>query len=382
MTTGRVAATRPLAELRRRDEPVFGGKSGALGELLAAEIPVPPGFGVAAGAFSVFMEESGAAALAADVLARTDLDDVAAVGRASSEIGAAIRAAPIPGPVRDEIADRCRALGEDEPVAVRSSAVGEDSEEATFAGQQDSYLWVRGVDEVCEAVRNCWASLYSAPAIAYRARLGTNGEPAMGVTVQAMVDAVVSGVMFTCNPVSGDRSMVAVNASWGLGLAVVGGEVTPDDYLVSKITGEVVRAHINDKAVEYVPRPDGHGAHAVEVEPGRREARCLDGDALAALVAIARRIERHFGSHQDIEWVIARDATLPESVFVVQSRPVTAVGAVKPTDTPKGPPPSALSLVMSQFGAGAPRAAAAAAAAGVAGAAPAGAAPAAGKRDA
>jgi pyruvate,water dikinase len=115
------------------------------------------------------------------------------------------------------------------------------------------------------------------------------------------------------------------------------------------VTGEVVREHVHDKAIQYVPRPDGRGAHAVEVEPERREVRCLDAPALAALVAIGRRVERHFGSHQDIEWAIARGAQPPENVFIVQSRPVTATGKTAPK--PKGPPPSALSLVMSQFGA-------------------------------
>src|SRR5205085_2381910 len=137
---------------------------------------------------------------------------------------------------------------------------GEDSEEATFAGQQESYLWIRGVDAVCNAVRDCWGSLYTPGAVSYRSRLGSADDVAMGVTVQAMVDAEVSGVMFTCNPLSGDRSVVAINASWGLGLAVVGGEVTPDDYLLSKVTGEIVRATVSDKSVEYLPDPDGHGA--------------------------------------------------------------------------------------------------------------------------
>ena len=152
---------------------------------------------------------------------------------------------------------------------MRSSALGEDSAEATFAGQQDTYLWVRGLDAICEAVQKCWASLYNPEAVAYRERFGVEN-PAMGVTVQLMVDAAVSGVMFTCNPVSGDRSMVAVNASWGLGLAVVGGEVTPDDYLVSKITGEVVRQTINDKAIEYVPGSDG--PRRVDVADERRDS--------------------------------------------------------------------------------------------------------------
>ena len=176
-----------------------------------------------------------------------------------------MRSAPMPDAVRDEIGRRYAELAEEvgldrPPVAVRSSALGEDSQDATFAGQQESYLWVRGADQVCDAVRDCWVSLYSTPAMTYRARLERPGEPAMGVAVQLMVDAGVSGVLFTCNPVSGDPSMIAVNASWGLGLAVVGGEVTPDDYLVSKVTREVVREHIHAKDVQYVPDPAGRGA--------------------------------------------------------------------------------------------------------------------------
>ena len=136
---------------------------------------------------------------------------------------------------------------------------------------------------ICEAVQKCWGSLYNPEAVAYRERFGVEN-PAMGVTVQLMVDAAVSGVMFTCNPVSGDRSMVAVNASWGLGLAVVGGEVTPDDYLVSKITGEVVRQTINDKAIEYVAGDDGPRRIAVTDE--RRDQPCLTD--LAQLLTLAR----------------------------------------------------------------------------------------------
>ncbi len=128
----------------------------------------------------------------------------------------------------------------------------------------------------------------------------------MGVTVQAMVDAEVSGVLFTCNPVSGDPSMVAINASWGLGIGVVGGELTPDDYLVSKITGEVVRRTVSTKHVEYVPDPAGRGTIRRDVPAERRDEPCLGDEELAALVEVARRIERHYGSHQDVEWAIAR----------------------------------------------------------------------------
>jgi pyruvate, water dikinase len=340
-----LAVARPLNSLSGSDEAAFGGKSASLGELLSASIPVPPGFALSTAAFEVFMSESELWGVVEGALGAASLDDAAAVGQAAETIATAVRAAPVPDSVRDEIARGYRGLGDDDPpVAVRSSAVGEDSAQATFAGQQETYLWVRGADEVCDAVRDCWASLYSAPAISYRARLGGAGRPAMGVTVQVMVDAEVSGVMFTCNPVSGDPSMVAVNASWGLGLAVVGGEVTPDDYLVSKVTREVVREQLSDKAVQYVPHPGGHGAEKVEVAPERREVACLDAGTLSELVAVARRVQDHFGSHQDIEWAVDHGGEL----FVVQSRPVTTVRQDKPPDAPA----SALSMIMNQFGAG------------------------------
>ena len=324
--------TRPLQQLSRSDEPSFGGKSSNLGELLAVEIPVPPGFAISTAAYQAFVRE-----------ARLE-ETIAAASPAS---GDAMRAAAMPEDVRAEVSEQYARLGDDVPVAVRSSAVGEDSAEATFAGQQETYLWVRGADGVCDAVRDCWASLYSPTAISYRARLGPVADaPAMGVTVQLMVDAEVSGVMFTCNPVSGDPSMVAINASWGLGLAVVGGEVTPDDYLVSKVTGEVVREHVHAKDVEYIPDPSGAGAVRVEVPDERREVACLDRSALAQLVEVGKRVERHFGSHQDIEWAVARDGD--GELFVVQARPVT--GLAKKPEKPK--PASAMSLIMSTFGAG------------------------------
>jgi pyruvate,water dikinase len=171
----------------------------------------------------------------------------------------------------------------------------------------------------------------------------------MGVTVQAMVDAEVSGVLFTCNPVSGDPSMVAVEASWGLGLAVVGGETTPDDFLVSKVTGEVVRRTVNAKEVEYVPDAAGRGTVRVEVPEDRRSESCLQEEHLAALVDVARRVERHYGAHQDVEWALARGRGLPDALVVLQARPVTAV----PERTPKLSG-SALSLVLSTFGAASP----------------------------
>jgi pyruvate, water dikinase len=300
VSAGEAQHTRGLEELRARDADRFGGKSASLGELLDAGIPVPPGFAIST--------------------------------TAAEELTEALRG---------EIAARYAALGDEVPVAVRSSALGEDSAEATFAGQQDTYLWVRGIDAVCDAVRRCWASLYSPEAVAYRERFGVQ-HPAMGVTIQRMVDAAVSGVMFTCNPLSGDRSMVAINASWGLGLAVVGGEVTPDDYLISKVTGEVVKKTISDKTVQYVPAATG--TERVDVPRDRRKEPCLDDGKRATLVAMGKRIERHFGAPQDIEWAFDHRGEL----FILQSRPVTGLAKREP----QAPAPtSAMSMIFSKFGA-------------------------------
>jgi len=340
--------TRPLAALRREDSRAFGGKSSTLGELIAAGIPVAPGFAVSTSAFHAFVREAGLDGKIAAELSRVSPGDVDSVVAASHAIGEAMRSAPVPEVVRDELATAYAALAgtPDPPVAVRSSALGEDGEDATFAGQLESYLWVLGAERVADAVRDCWVSLFGPPAIAYRAHVGQE-EPAMGVAVQQMVDAEVSGVLFTCNPVSGDPSMVAVNASWGLGLAVVGGEVTPDDFLVSKVTGEVVRERVHVKDVEYVPDAGGRGAVRVEVPEERRAVACVDRTALEALVEVGRRVEGVFGARQDVEWAIARGRALPDGLFVLQSRPVTGLpGRRAPSEA------TAMSLVMGTFGAG------------------------------
>jgi pyruvate,water dikinase len=324
--------TRPLSELRRTDESRFGAKSASLGELIGAGVPVPPGFALSAVAY-----------LAA-------VDGVELENRSAEECSRTIRETAVPDALRAEIAERYEELvaetGDSRPaVAVRSSAIGEDSEEATFAGQQETYLWVRGADEVCEAVRDCWASLYSPEAVSYRAEMGDEHDtPAMGVTVQLMVDAAISGVMFTCNPLNGDPSSVAVNASWGLGLSVVGGEVTPDEYRVSKVTREVLSKSVGPKEFEYMPDPSGSGASRVEVPPARQAEACLDEEQLGLLADVARKIESHFGGHQDIEWAIARGGG---ELYMLQARPVT----VKAAKSQKARPRSAMDLVMGTFGA-------------------------------
>jgi pyruvate, water dikinase len=375
-----VRYSQPLAELTLSDEPGFGGKSASLGELLAAGIPVPGGFALSVAAFRTFIREAGLQSLIDGRLESLRPDDLESVRSICAELTEAIRSAPVPAAVQAEIARGYCELGRQnsEPapsVAVRSSAIGEDSETATFAGQQQTLLWVAGEQHVVDAVRDCWASLYSPTAVTYRARAAAgdrarapsagaegaastagaagaagaaNGAdpPAMGVAVQAMVDALISGVMFTCNPVSGDPSTIVVNASWGLGEAVVGGEVTPDEYRLSKVTGEVLREQVSEKLVEYVAAPDGDGTVRRDVPPERQNRPCLSERDLRTLVDVARQVERHFGSHQDIEWAIARAGSSPANLFVLQSRPVTAL----PQREKNPPATSAIALVMSTFG--------------------------------
>jgi pyruvate, water dikinase len=347
--------TQPLDALRAADSGTFGGKATGLGELIAGGIPVPPGFAVSTAAFDSFMQQGGLRARVDGLLSELDPDDVAAVHGVAQQVALEMRRETVPGALRSELEQRYGALAERAgetapPVAVRSSARGEDSAEATFAGQQETYLWERGVDGVCEAIRRCWISLYSPPAITYRARLASAGDTAMGVVVQLMVDAETSGVMFTCSPITGDPSVVAINAAWGLGLGVVGGEVTPDEYVVSKVTREVLRSTIASKDIEYVPDPGGCGTARVRVPVERRSEPCLGQEQIIALVEVGRRVEGHFGSRQDVEWAISRRGTFPESLYVLQARPVTATGVAGSEAIADRGGKSALALVMGLFG--------------------------------
>ncbi len=348
--------TRALEELRSADEPDFGGKSTSLGDMISGGIPVPPGFAVSTEAFEAFLAVDGTGERVTELLAGLEPSDVRAVRAASDAVSLEMRRTAVPAELWAEVETRYAALAEatskrQPPVAVRSSARGEDSADATFAGQQETYLWVRGVDGVCEAIRGCWVSLFSPEAISYRAKMaGADDVPAMGVTVQLMVDAEVSGVMFTCSPISGDPSVIAINSAWGRGLGGVGGDVTPDEFTVSKVTREVLRSTISDKTAEYLPDPGGRGTHRSAVPDDRRSAPSLDETQIAGLVEIGKRVEGHFGSRQDIEWAIARTGEFPENLFVVQSRPVTATAKAGTEAVADRAGASAMSLLLGTFG--------------------------------
>lgn len=271
----------PFAVLGLGEVDVVGGKAAHLGDLTQAGFPVPPGFAVTTLAY----EREEAVASIAD-----------GYRRLGDQIGVA-----------------------DPPVAVRSSAVAEDTEEASFAGVQDTYLWLRGVEAVVDGVRRCWRSYWNPEAVAYRAEHGVEAG-GMSVAIQTMVDARVAGVMFTLNPVSGDPSTVAIDASYGLGITVVGGEVTPDSFLWSKVQREAVRSTIGSKEIEVVAAEDGSGTVRREVEPERREALCLTPAEVERLADLAAQVQRHYGRHQDLEWAIGGRH---DELFLLQSRPET-----------------------------------------------------------
>jgi pyruvate, water dikinase len=267
---------------------------------------------------SAFRTAVGELALGERVAA---LDAAGDLSAPCAELRRVVESAPLPPDLAAAVTAAYEALaGPDLPVAVRSSATSEDSAEASFAGLQDTYLWVRGADAVLEAVRRCWASLYSVESVTYRLRRGiAEDDLAMAVVVQQMVDSRSSGVMFTRSPLTGDRSVVCVDASWGLGSAVVSGEVTPDTFVVSKVTGEVAKRFIATKCTWHKPDPAGSGVVDSDVPGELQDIPSISADELAELVATARRVEAHYGSPQDIEWAVDESG----EVFLLQSRPET-----------------------------------------------------------
>lgn len=333
----------PLAELDRADVAVAGGKGASLGELIRAGVQVPPGFVVTTEAFRAAMAALDPAGRIPEQINQLDPGDAEGIATTTAQIRDRIRAAALPAAVQQATRRRYDELARSgsadvAPVAVRSSATSEDSAEASFAGLQDTYLWVRGAEAVIDHVRRCWASLYSVESVTYRRRRDLpDAGLAMAVVVQQMVDARCSGVMFTCSPTTGDRSVISLEAAWGLGSAVVSGEVTPDTYLVNKVTGDLLERRIATKGRQHRMDPSGTGVREDDVPTDLQDQPCLDGAELQELVGLGRRVEKHYGSVQDIEWAIARDVPAGQAIFLLQSRPETvwASRQATPAATPK-----------------------------------------------
>jgi pyruvate,water dikinase len=338
-----------FADIGLNDRPQVGGKGGSLGELQRAGIAVPPGFVVKTGAFERFIRALESASPVRARIESLSAEDLTAVTACCQEMRARVEAAELPADVLDEISSAHRALcatdGES-PVAVRSSATTEDAADASFAGLQDTYLWVTSLSQTLQRVRSCWASLYSVESVCYRRKRGVPEDGvAMAVVVQKMVNARTAGVMFTRSPVTGDRSVMTIEGAWGLGSAVVGGEVTPDRWVVGKITGEISVREISDKQIQHVPAAAG-GIDTLPVAENLRSAPCLSDDELQALRSIGRNVERHYGRPQDIEWAVEQQTN---AVLLLQSRPET-VWSVKDSAPVARPAQDPLAHVMSIFG--------------------------------
>jgi pyruvate,water dikinase len=329
-----IDAVRPFGRLGREDTMYAGGKGANLGELTSAGLPVPDGFVVGAPAYAAYCAETGLRAQLAELLDSVNVEDTAALQAAS----AAARALFDETPITDELAGQIRSayaglvddagVGDDTPVAVRSSATAEDTADTSFAGMNETFLNVRGSDAVIDAVRRCWRSLFGARTIYYR---GVNdfaqAEMDIAVVVQRQVESRSAGVMFTVNPATGERGELVIEGSFGLGEAVVSGSVSPDRYIVEKATLAIRRREVHHKelVIEYAPDGGGTRQRALSEEEAVRPV--LADEEVVAVAELGRRIEEHYGSPQDTEWAFGPDGTL----WMLQSRPITTLHDETPT---------------------------------------------------
>jgi pyruvate,water dikinase len=309
-----------LADVGPGDVSLAGGKAVGLGGLIQAGLPVPPGFVLTTAAYSDFVNENNLGAAIQELAALPPQASPQDYEDASETIRDLFRTGTMPAPIAAELAAAYGRLGDGgAAVAVRSSATAEDLASASFAGQQETYLNVRGAEARSAAVIDCWASLWTARAMAYRSRQGVPpDEVRLAVVIQHMVEAGAAGVMFTANPANGRRDQTVISAAWGLGESVVSGSVTTDDVVVDAGTGKVVSRRTADKDVMTVFAENG--TREEPVAAARRRAPVLDDQAAAELAAHGMRVTDHFGTPQDIEWARAAGR-----FFILQSRPITAL---------------------------------------------------------
>ena len=298
-----------------------GGKGASLARLARAGFAVPPGFDVTTGAYLDFVERGGLREPMMAAMSAVDVTDPVSFEVASEQISALFAGRAMPTATAAAIVSSYAALGDDVVVAVRSSATGEDLPTMSAAGQQDTYLNIRGADGVLDAVRRCWASLWTARAIGYRACYGVvAGQAHMGVVVQRFVPADAAGVLFTVNPAGGGRDQVVLNASWGLGEAIVGGQVTPDMVVVDRAGGDIIDYQVGSKSVMTVPA--GTGTRDQDTPVALRDTPVLTAGEASELARVGLAIEDLYGQPVDVEWARAE-----RKLFVVQARPVTGLTA-------------------------------------------------------
>ena len=309
-----------LADLGRKDVEVAGGKGANLGELVRAGLPVPAGFVVTAQAFIRALEASGLRDELRDAAALGGFDDPDRLEEAAGRAGDIISRLEVPKDLKSAILAGYHGLGEWVAVAVRSSATAEDAEDTSFAGMNSTFTNVLGDDDVIDAVRRCWASLYAPRALSYRASQRLVEEPALAVIVQEMVDSERSGVMFTADPTTGDTSRLVIEAAFGLGEVVVSGEVEPDTYVVDKEGPTLASVRLGRKDVEIRRGDDGRDERR-DLTPGRAAEQVLTESEVLELARTGLRIHAHYGQPQDVEWAASKGQW-----FVLQSRPITTLG--------------------------------------------------------
>jgi pyruvate,water dikinase len=313
------ATIRPFADLGVHDVVFAGGKGANLGELTAAGFPVPAGFVLGAPAYLDAMERGGTRAALHEGVLSARADDVAGVRDIAARLRSTVRSAGVPDDVRAALVDAYHALGSPR-VAVRSSATSEDTAGTSFAGMHRTFTNVQGDDALVARVLDCWESLFEDRVVSYRATRRLDEEPAIAVVVQTMVDADRSGIAFTADPRTGDRSHVVIEAAFGLGEVVVGGQVEPDTYVVARDGETILDAHIGDKSI--VIRRTATGEERAALAADAAAARVLDDEQVRQVAQLAIAVEAHYGEPQDVEFAYAgRD------LAVVQSRPITTLTA-------------------------------------------------------
>ena len=321
-------------EVTKEDVPLVGGKGANLGEMTNAQIPVPPGFIVTVHAYYDFLEKSKITGKIRSLLEPLDADDSKQLQDVAAQVRQVISNAPMPPEIAKEIRQAYVKMGKG-LVAVRSSATAEDLPEASFAGQQRTFLNIEGDDELVLAVQGCWASLFEARAIFYRVQQGFDHfKVGIAVPVQKMVQSEAAGVMFTVEPTTSDKSKIIIEAGVGLGEMIVSGDVTPDTYIVSKDNLEISSKEIARQQWKLIRNHEGKGEEAnikVLLTPEEQAQQKINDDDIIGLAKIGKRLEEHYQFPQDIEW-----AKENSQLFIVQTRPVTTIremAEVKPEIT-------------------------------------------------
>ncbi|SHN63814.1 phosphoenolpyruvate synthase [Desulfitobacterium chlororespirans] len=311
-------------DIDQKDLPLVGGKGANLGEMTKAGFPVPDGFCVTTTSYQEFLNINNLHEYIAETIKDADLDTIKPIGSAIRE---RLRMAEIPQSVKEAVLQALQKSGTQHYYAIRSSATAEDLAFASFAGQQDTYLNIKGEEEVLDALRNCWASLFTDRAILYRMQNGIDQEKVyMSVVIQRMIFPEVSGIMFTADPVSGHRGLISIDAGYGLGEALVSGLVSPDIYTFNKASGQIQSKSIAEKKLAILPVPGG-GTEKVAITGEKATRQVLDDTLIQDLAALGKTIEQHYGCPQDIEWCLSSGLSSHGSptLSILQSRAITSL---------------------------------------------------------